>query len=67
MRDFQLEPEFDPAIDYPSFRVGINLSEGRHLVRRENYLAKASLTSVCDVFEIDKKAVLAKRLFAKDS
>ena len=44
----------------------VNLAEGRQLVRRKNYLAKASLPDVCDVFEIDKKAVLAERLLAED-
>ena len=62
-----LEPELDPAIDNASFCVRINLSEGRHLVRWKNHLAQASLPSVCYVFEIDKKAVLAKGLFSKDS
>jgi len=50
----QLEPHFDPAIDNASLDVSINLSEGSHLVRRENDLAKAPLASVCDVFEINK-------------
>ena len=67
LAQFPLEPEFDPAVNYPSLGVCINLAEGRHLVRWENHLAKASLASICYVFEIDKKAVLPERLFAKDS
>ena len=60
------EPEFEPSIDDASFGVRVNLTEGRELVWWENYLAKAALASVRDVFEIDKEAVLAKRFFAED-
>jgi len=44
-----------------------NLAKSRHLVRWENYLAKAALADVCYVFEIDKEAVLAECLFTEDS
>lgn len=64
--DSQLEPEFDPTIDNAALCVRINLRKGRHLVRRENYLAKPALASVCDVFEIYKETVLAECLFAED-
>ena len=60
------EPEFEPAIDDASFGVRVNLTEGRQLVWRENYLAKAALAGVGDVFEIDKETELAKRFFAED-
>jgi len=33
----------------------------------ENHLGKSALPSVGDVFEINKEAVLAERLFAEDS
>lgn len=62
-----LKSDFDAAVDHTSLSVRVNLSEARHLVRRENHLAKPSLTNVGDVFEIDKKAVLPERLLAEDS
>ena len=34
---------------------------------RENHLTETSLASVGDVFEIDKEAVLAERLFPENS
>src|SRR5262245_55058837 len=64
---FHLQSEFDPAVNNASFCVRINLGEGWHLVRWENHLAETSLPSVSEVFEIDKKAVFAEGLFARDS
>lgn len=62
----ELEPEFDPTVNNASLCVCINLGERWHLVRRENHLAKPTLASVCDVFEVDKETVLAERLFTED-
>ena len=63
----KLKSNLDAAVNNASLGVGINLREGRHLVRWENYLSKTALASVSDVFEIDKETVLAERLFTKDS
>ena len=35
-------------------------------MRRKNHLAQTSLASVGDIFEVNKEAVLAERLLAKD-
>ena len=45
----------------------IDLTEGRHLVGRKNYLTEAALPCVCDVLEIDKEAVLAEHLLTENS
>src|SRR5690348_18465942 len=62
-----LESDLDSTIDHTAFSVRIDLAECRHMVWWKNYLAETSLASVCDVFEVYEKAVLAERFFAEDS
>lgn len=62
-----LQPDLDAAVNDPALGMHINLAEGRHLVRWENDLAEASLTSIGDVLGIDKETVLSEGLFAKNS
>ena len=63
----RLKSDFDAAVDHTTFSVRVNLSEGWHLVGWENHLGKSALSSVCDIFEIDKETVFAESLFAEDS
>ena len=45
----------------------VDLGKRGHLVRWEDYLSKASLANVGNVFGIDKETVFAECLFAEDS
>lgn len=63
----QLQPDLYSSIKYAAFGVGIDLGEGRVLVRGKDDLAVAALALVEDIFRVDEQAEFAERLFAEEA